>query len=440
MDDASFGSDVDADADSPASASDAAGSRTDAAPAAGGGDGGGTGTGTGTGTEAVSGPDSRGDAASPARVDELAREYEAAGEPFARVTVVRREPPVSANVGDRALVTPGGELIGWVGGAACAQSVTIKEATAALADGEPRLVGLAPDPSEVDRPGVAAYPMTCHSGGTLELFVEPVTPTPRLAVVGTTPVATALRRLGGDATYDVTAVVDAETADAADEATGPLAHATDAVAATDVATVAAALAGVDAVVVTSMGEYDAVGVEAALRAEVPYVGLVASDRRRDELAARVADALGEGVTTEDVVAAVTTPAGLDLGAKAAEEIAIAVLAELVAVRRGVAGPIDLAVGDPSRVRIDGAASGPTAADEDKDEDEVEDGDASDRDPERAAAAPETVTDPVCGMDVVVGEAAATVGHEGTTYHFCGQGCADAFEADPGSYLEVVQGE
>jgi xanthine dehydrogenase accessory factor len=464
MDDAHSGSDP--DTPTPADARPA----TERTPAqdgtgdgAGGGNGNGSGgsdgtgdgddTGDGTGPSSGSDPDPAADgraaAVSPSRVDDLAREYEAAGEPFARVTVVRREPPVSANVGDRAIVTSDGELIGWVGGAACAQSVTVKEATAALADGEPRLVGLAPDPAEVDRPGVAAYPMTCHSGGTLELFVEPVTPTPRLAVVGTTPVATALRRLGGDATYDVTAVVDAETAGATADPAGLPAGADETVAATDAATVAAALEGVDAVVVTSMGEYDALGVEAALRAEVPYVGLVASDRRRDELADRVADALGAGVTAEDVVAAVTTPAGLDLGAKAAEEIAIAVLAELVAVRRGVEGPVDVTVGDTARVRPDGAATASTrVAPDDGDADTDGDGGSTEDGPSPSPSPAETgsesgtatVTDPVCGMDVVVGEAAATATHEGTTYHFCGQGCADAFEADPGSYLEVVPGE
>lgn len=327
--------------------------------------------------------DSRGDAAIPEEVDRLAREFEAEGRPFARVTVVRREAPVSSNVGDRALVTPDGDLVGWVGGIGCAQSVAVKEARAALADGEPRLVGLAPDPDDVARPGLTAYPMTCHSGGTLELFVEPVTPTPRLVVVGESPAAETLVELADPLAFEVRHVgAGDDPAEAVSEGAS--------------------------VVVASMGEYDTAGVEAALRGGAGYVGLVASDRRRDDLAATVAERLG--VDADAVTDAVTTPAGLDIGAKTGEEIAVGILAELVAVRRNVDGPIDLTVGDPSRVVVGEA-------------------------PERHGDRDETVVDPVCGMDVVVGEAAATVEHGGETYRFCGQGCADAFADDPGSYLD-----
>ena len=218
----------------------------------------------------------RDDAASPTTVDELAREYEAEGRPFARVTVVRREAPVSANVGDRAIITTDGDLVGWVGGAACAQSVAVKEAKAALEDGEPRLVGLAPDPADVDRPGLVSYPMTCHSGGTLELFVEPVTSAPRLAVVGDSPIATTLSELAAALSYDVTRV--AANAEGAESPVAP----------TDAKSAAAALDGADWVVVASMGEYDELGVEAALRAGAAYVGLVASDERRADVSATVA--------------------------------------------------------------------------------------------------------------------------------------------------------
>jgi xanthine dehydrogenase accessory factor len=355
--------------------------------------------------------DGRATAADPDDVATRAEECAAEGRPFARVTVVRREPPVSANVGDRALVTADGDLTGWVGGAACAQSVAAREAVAAIEDGEPRLVGLAPDPEDVDRPGLEAYPMTCHSGGTLELYVEPVVPTPRLLVVGGSPVARSLARMAPEAGFAVTAV----TAD--DDA--PVDGAEETLPAADGEAVVDAAADAAAVVVCSMGEYDDLGVAAGLRGEAAYVGLVASDARRDELAATVAECLG--VDAADVGAAVTTPAGVDVGAETPGEMAVSVLAELVAVRRdATAGAVD--VGDTSAVAVDDTSAA--------------DVDGADGDPASGAGEAGTaVVDPVCGMDVVVGEAPATVEYAGERYHFCGHGCADAFADDPGRYLD-----
>lgn len=359
--------------------------------------------------------ESRADAVGQDRVAALAREYERAGRPFARVTVVRREPPVSANVGDRALVTPDGDLTGWIGGAACAQSIAVREATAALDDGEPRLIGLAPDPDDVDRPGIESYPMTCHSGGTLELFVEPVTPTPELVVVGTSPIGEALCELADSLGYDVTAVREEgdDTGRGVDRTVAP----------TDGPSVAESIADAQYVVVASMGAYDDVGVEAGLRTGAEYVGLVASDERRDELASSVADRLG--TDRETVVEAITTPAGIDIGAKTGGEIAVSILAELVALRRDAEGAVDVTAADAAA---------------DWSSDDVSTGASEERSEGASESDPETAVDPVCGMDVTIGEATATVEHGGETYHFCGQGCADAFADDPSEYVEVIAGE
>lgn len=357
---------------------------------------------------------SRADAASPASVDRLARQYAEQGRPFARVTVVRREPPVSANVGDRAIVTPDGELVGWIGGVACAQSVAVREAQAALRRGEPTLVGIAPDPETVDRPGLAAFPMTCHSQGTLELFVEPVVPVPRLVVVGDSPIARAVTRLAGDLSYDVTAVTpDGTAVDGADQTLELV---------DDVEAVAESLHGATWVVAASMGASDDVAVAAALRSGVPYVGLVASGRRADKLAARVADRTGHA--PDEVRAAIHSPAGLDIGAKTPEEVGISILAELVSVRRTDDFAVDL-----TRVAVDR-----DAVDTTQDPDETADEGATALDDAEDAV----VTDPVCGMDVTVGEAAAIATHDGTTYHFCGVGCRDAFVDDPGRFLERAE--
>jgi xanthine dehydrogenase accessory factor len=348
-------------------------------------------------------------AASPEDVQRLAREFEAAGRPYARVTVVRREPPVSATVGDSALVTPDGDLVGWIGGVACAQSVVTREATEALRTGDPTLVGLAPDPESVARPGLEAFPMTCHSEGTLELFVEPVVPVPRLVVVGDSTISRALVRLASALTYEVTVVADADAdAFAGADRRVELADADDAV-----------FADAAFVVVASMhDDTDARGVERAVRAAVPYVSLVASDKRATTLFDRVATRIG--VDADALADAVRSPAGLDIGAETPEEIAVSILAELVEVRRS--GTVDA----PELV-VDSAAAGGEAT-----TDEAATGGEATTD----GAATEEVVDPVCGMDVVVGEAAATVTVEGETYHFCGQGCADAFADDPKRYVDA----
>lgn len=342
-------------------------------------------------------PERRADAASPEKVEALARQFDERGHPYAKVTVVRREAPVSANVGDRALVTANGEVVGWIGGAACAQSVVVDVATEALETGEATLVGLAPDPDTVDRPGVESYPMTCHSGGSLELFVDPVVPTPRLVVIGDSAVSRALTGLAGALTYQVSVVTDADAPESgADEVV-------------DVGVPDALAESVEqawAVVVASMGEYDHRSLAAALRADPAYVGLIASDERHEALTDEVAVELG--VDPETVREAVTTPAGLDIGAQTAEEIAVSVLAELVAVRRGADVAPDRAATSLPEGRAAHVANG---------------------DRERAI-------DPVCGMDVVVQDAAANVEHDGDTYHFCSEGCAAAFETEPGKYLDA----
>ncbi|MFB6268932.1 MAG: XdhC family protein [Halobacterium sp.] len=331
------------------------------------------------------------------------------GVPYARATVVRREPPVSANVGDRAVVTADGDLYGWVGGAACAQSVVVREAGDAIESGDPRLVGIAPDPETVDRPGLDAFPMRCHSEGVLEVFVEPVTPTTGLVVVGDSPVAQTLSRLAAELDFDVTLVVDDADADR------DVPDSTTIVSTVDPDAVADAVGTAPLVVVASMGRYDARGIAAGVLADAPYVGLVASDERATEDTARAADLAG--VDAETVRAAVTNPAGVDVAARSPPELAASLLAELVDVRAETGTGVTAAAPDAAeRADADDPASD-TA-------DETESGE----EPSGEAV------DPVCGMTVDTADAAATVDHDGETYYFCCRGCADSFAADPGDYL------
>jgi xanthine dehydrogenase accessory factor len=104
---------------------------------------------------------------------ELASGLAARGEGFALATVVRREPPSSAHVGDTALVTASGDVHGWIGGG-CTRSTLLREALRAIADGEPRLliISLSPQPALEARPGLVALPMTCKSGGTVDEVIR----------------------------------------------------------------------------------------------------------------------------------------------------------------------------------------------------------------------------------------------------------------------------
>ena len=133
---------------------------------------------------------------------EYAAELKAQGKPFVLATVIRREPPISTKPGDKAIVTPDGTFTGWVGGS-CAQPTVVSAALQALQDGQPRLILLTPDSRQDTRSGVTVFPMSCHSGGTVEIYLEPFLAPPRLVLMGASPIVEALTRLGSAKGYRV---------------------------------------------------------------------------------------------------------------------------------------------------------------------------------------------------------------------------------------------
>jgi xanthine dehydrogenase accessory factor len=303
------------------------------------------------------------------------------GEPFVLATVTWARAPSSGKPGSTALVTADGRVRGWLGGA-CAQPTVVQQALQALADGRCRVLFLGPagDGDPEARDGVVRVPMACASEGSMEVFVEPVLPKPQVVVIGRSPAVESLVALAGALEWR-TVVVD----DGGDAANHP--GADRVVTSLDLSGV-----GVDErsfVVVATQGHYDEPALEAALATSAGYVGLVASAKR----AAGVLEWLrSSGVADEDV-ARVHAPAGLDLGSVAHEEIAVAILAEMVATRAGGAMPAGVAV-----------------------------------------AAPETAIDPVCQMTVEVATAHYVTEHDGTPYYFCAAGCQRAFENDPAAFL------
>ncbi len=142
------------------------------------------------------------------------------GQSFAVATVVARRAPVSAHLGDHAIVYADGRMEGFVGGA-CSREIVRQQALESLRARHGRLVSIGPDAGErvESTPERVVVSMTCASEGAVDVYVEPFVQARVLVVVGATPVAAALARLARSMDYQVTRVVDAgEPADIAGEA------------------------------------------------------------------------------------------------------------------------------------------------------------------------------------------------------------------------------
>jgi xanthine dehydrogenase accessory factor len=309
------------------------------------------------------------------------------GEAFALATVVGRRAPSSARVGDACLVTAAGEVHGFVGGS-CTRPTVVEQARLAMADGRPRFIVLSPDPQDPAHPGATLFPMTCHSGGSVEIHIQPVLPPPRLVVYGLTPTARALVRLGTAMGFRVTAVDPG-----ADPAAFPGAEA--------VVTEASAVppaSGETFAVVATHGEWDEEAVLAALTHSPSYLGIVSSAKRAEELR----EFLGKKVRDDQrpLLERLHLPAGLRIGAEGGEEIAVSILAQVVEQRRKGRKGVRVAL---------------------------------------PVAKAEAATDPVCGMAVAVATARHTAEHEGRTFYFCCAGCREKFLAQADRYLGVGEG-
>jgi xanthine dehydrogenase accessory factor len=322
-----------------------------------------------------------------------AAELEAAGQSFAVATVVAVRRPTSARPGASGIIHPDGAIEGWVGGS-CAQPVVVREALRALLDGQPRLLRLSKDvPAEGRRgDGIVELVMTCHSGGTLEIYVEPHLPAPLLWVAGTTPIAGALATLGAASGWRVT-VFD------------PVAAAEDFPEAENVSQ-ETSLGRVDPdaspyIVVATQGVWDEEALAAGLRRNASYVGLVASPTRANVVRQWLRDETG---LAEERLAALRAPAGIDLGAETAEEIALSILAELVQVRRGRAS----FVAAPGPATLAGVAPESGASQLQPMVDDI------------------VLLDPVCGMTVDRASARHLAEHEGVVFAFCSIGCRTRF--------------
>jgi xanthine dehydrogenase accessory factor len=318
------------------------------------------------------------------------------GHRFATATVVGRERPVSAHLGDRAIVHADGRMEGFIGGA-CSREIVRKQALDAIRSGRARLVSIRPDASDMStsHPEHVIVPMTCVSEGAVDVYVEPDVRPRRIVVVGATPVAEALARTAVTLDYDVVRAVDAPEVHDLEAQARVSGYTVVSLEALDTALQEGG-AGV-AAVVASQGHYDEPALETILRRGASYVGLVASSTRGSAIRQWLTEQNAPGVE------AIRNPAGLDLGARTAPEVALSILAEVVQSRptHALDDPVDLAT----------AATTSTAT-----------------------PGPATAIDPVCRMEVIIATAKHMAEVDGTTYYFCCPHCRNAFVKDPAAFL------
>ena len=413
---------------------------------------------------------------------ELANEFSHSGEAFALATVVWRRAPSSGKVGYKALVTSDGQVSGWVAGA-CTEPLVVRQSLKAMADGNPRLmlIGAPEDLETRARDGLRTFPTTCAREGALEIYVEPHLPTPQLVVIGRSPVVDTMASVANTLGWR-TVIVDDEGGSFSDHSSA------DRVVNSLKLKEEVGVSSSSYVVVATLGHYDEDALQAALKTDAAYIGLVASRKR----AATVMDYLREEGVSEEDLARIHAPAGLDLGRITHEEMALAVIAEMVKVKAERGNP-GLPVGpmhsspDSKASTEAGSSNGRTSESETSDSpatqhshhehtsdgsdghehaghahsghshagqahsghshadhgnDGAHDGHADSAEPAGAAAGSpatgdaEEAVDPVCNMTVTVKNARYHAEHEGTTYYFCCPACRKLFLGNPQEYLKV----
>jgi xanthine dehydrogenase accessory factor len=323
------------------------------------------------------------------------------GQPFVLATVVRIERPTSAKPGARAIVTQDGAMTGWVGGS-CVEPSVRREAVRVLKEGNPRLLRICPPEKMGTEPqdGVIEVSMTCMSGGTLEIYLEPHLTQPHLVVFGHQALAEALVSMGKTLEYAVTVLgenLSRQRFPAADRIVEGLQF--------DQFEFLPNMY----VVVASHGNYDELALEAALPSKAAYVTLVASKKRAESIRTYLSQ---DGLSSE-LLGRLKYPAGFDFGASTPPEIALSILAEIIQLHR-----------HGQKAAAGSNASETVAVVAPQGEPPIE---------------PQTAIDPVCGMEVEIATARYKSTYRGKQYYFCAPGCKRSFEKEPETYLQAEPG-
>ena len=311
--------------------------------------------------------------------------YMEQGEEFAVAQVIWREAPSSGKPGDKAIILKDGTMIGWIGGG-CVKGIAIKEAHEAIRENKSRLVRINPDEVNSEDSNHKTYRMTCHSGGTMELFVEPITPNPQLIIVGKSNIARALSKLAIAANLRVNVLSN-------DVHKGLFPGVDNIHDRVDFSKIK-----IDKntfIIVATQGEDDEESIRKALETSCNYVGFISSLRK----SVKIKEYLEQTELSANRINELKTPVGMDINAKLPEEIAISILAEIVELFR-----------DPNR-KVD------------KESDTVINDD--------------TYINPVCGVSVSKNDAKHVLEYGAHTVYFCCDGCKVSFDTEPKKYIEVL---
>ena len=330
--------------------------------------------------------------------NELALQIEkqlAKGADFAIAQVVERIAPSSGKVGDKALILETGELIGWIGGG-CVRGIVIKEALEVIKTKRYRRVRISPEGGTTETPTFKEYVMSCQSKGTIEIMIEPVIPQPELIIVGKSNIARKLVQLASAADFRVSVM-----ASDADVQMFPSAQSLSDVV--DFSTFKRF--SNTYIIVTTQGEDDELSVKKALETPARYVGFVASAKKSEDIRTY----LREAGIPEERIAQLRSPVGLDINAKLASEVAVSILAEVIAdFRKANAGY--------------GARC------------ETEEVTASEE-PVNDQFTEEYYINPVCGVPVSKKNPKHVIEYNNEKVYFCCDGCKVSFEKDPAQYME-----
>lgn len=321
--------------------------------------------------------------------DKLA-ELRKRNEPFVTATVVRREVPSSGKSGDKAVIDKFGVMTGWIGGG-CVKGIILKESDDALKTGKSRLVKIGQSLTAEKQEGVKDYKMTCMSEGTVEVFIEPVLPSPHLVVIGKTAIAKALVKMAKTAGYRVTV--------AASEITPTTFEKVDELI-TQINLEQVKLSSSSSIVVCTQGEQDEEALEQALKKNCAYIGFVASRKKK----VGVFDNLQQQGIDKKKLDTIKSPAGIDITAKRPEEVAISILAEIIQVQNNRPAILE------GFVETKDASSNGTSV------------------------KPSYYINPVCGVPVDRNAPKHIIEYKGEKIYFCCDGCKVKFEAEPEKYM------
>jgi xanthine dehydrogenase accessory factor len=310
--------------------------------------------------------------------------------PFAVAVVVRYQSPVSGKPGDKAIIQSDGSVWGWIGGG-CVQPLVVEEAIRAIEDGSPRLIRIAPSLSPESEEGVVNYSMTCHGGGALEVYIEPVLPKPQILILGRSLAAEILSKLGKTIGYRVSVVAPGANRESFPDA--------------DLISERLDLSEVKItretyVVVSTQGEHDEEALEQSLRTNVSYISFIASELK----ARKVFDLLAAKGLAPESLSRVRAPAGLPIGSSSPGEIAISILAEIIQIRKSKVTAVS-----NRQLPDDLSAAG-------------------------------TTKDVVCGMTVKKSAAPHVSEYRGKAFYFCCAGCKQAFDMRPEAYAGLETAE